>query len=182
MILIRLRFQIPRLNCPVSPPRIIVIKFACFSKIFWFYAIHFQQMRCDSANWVNCVVILFSRDPLWVLCWSFWVSLPEGYSWLLVGYVSDTRLPGLLLGSIVFFFRCRDSVVGIATGYGLDDRRGRSSSPGMVKNFLFSTSSRPALGSTQPPIQLVPGALSPGVKRQGREADHSLPATAEVYY
>jgi hypothetical protein len=37
--------------------------------------------------------------------------------------------------------------------------RGRSSSPGMVKNFHF-TSSRPALGSTQPPIQWVPGALS----------------------
>jgi hypothetical protein len=55
----------------------------------------------------------------------------------------------------------RDSVVRIATGYGLDDR-GRCSSPGRVKNFLLSTSSRPALGSTQPPIQWVPGALSPG--------------------
>jgi hypothetical protein len=31
--------------------------------------------------------------------------------------------------------------------------RGRSSSPGTVKNFLFSTVSRPALGSTQPPMQ-----------------------------
>jgi hypothetical protein len=31
--------------------------------------------------------------------------------------------------------------------------RGRSSSPDRVKNFVFSTSSRPALGSTQPPIQ-----------------------------
>jgi hypothetical protein len=43
--------------------------------------------------------------------------------------------------------------------------RGRSSSPGGVKNFLFSRSSRPALRSTQPPIQWVPRALSPGVKR-----------------
>jgi hypothetical protein len=58
--------------------------------------------------------------------------------------------------------------------------RGRSSSPGRVKNFLFSTSSRPALGSTQPPIQWVPGALFPGVKRPGREADHSPPASAEA--
>jgi hypothetical protein len=40
----------------------------------------------------------------------------------------------------------------------------RSSSPVRVKNFLFSTSSRPALGPTQPPIQWVPWALSPGVK------------------
>jgi hypothetical protein len=58
--------------------------------------------------------------------------------------------------------------------------RGRSSSPGRVKNYLFSKSSRLALRSTQPPIQLVPGALSPGVKRTGREADHSPPTSAEV--
>jgi hypothetical protein len=58
--------------------------------------------------------------------------------------------------------------------------RGRSSSPGRVKNFLFSTSSRPALGPIQPPIQWAPGALSPGVKRQGREDDHSPPTSAEV--
>jgi hypothetical protein len=57
---------------------------------------------------------------------------------------------------------------------------GRSSSPGRVKNFLFSTTSRPALGSTQPPIQWVPRALSPGAKRPGREADHSTPASDEV--
>jgi hypothetical protein len=47
-----------------------------------------------------------------------------------------------------------------------------SSSPGRVKNFLVSTSSRLVLGRTQPPTQWVPGALSPGVKRPGREADH----------
>jgi hypothetical protein len=41
-------------------------------------------------------------------------------------------------------------------------------------------SSRPALGSTQPPIQWVPGSLSSGVKRQEREADHSSPASVEV--
>jgi hypothetical protein len=33
---------------------------------------------------------------------------------------------------------------------------------------------------TQPPIQWVPGALSLGVKRLGREADHSPPSSAEV--
>jgi hypothetical protein len=30
--------------------------------------------------------------------------------------------------------------------------------PDRVKNFLFSTPCRPALGPTQPPIQWVPGA------------------------
>jgi hypothetical protein len=58
--------------------------------------------------------------------------------------------------------------------------RGRSSSSGMCKNVLFSTSSKPALGPTQFPIHLVPGALSLGVKRSGSEADHSPPTSAEV--
>jgi hypothetical protein len=55
-----------------------------------------------------------------------------------------------------------------------------SSSPGGGKNFLFSTSSRPVLGPTQPPFQWVPGTLWPEVKRPGREADHSLPISAKV--
>jgi hypothetical protein len=76
--------------------------------------------------------------------------------------------------------RSRDSVVGIATGYGLDDRGVGSSSPGRVKNFHFSMSSRPALGSTQLPIQWAPGTLSSGVKRQGRETDHSPRTSAQV--
>jgi hypothetical protein len=46
--------------------------------------------------------------------------------------------------------------------------------------FFSSTVSRPALGPTQPPIQWVPGALSPGLKWQEREADRSLPSNAEV--
>jgi hypothetical protein len=46
----------------------------------------------------------------------------------------------------------RDSSVGIATGYGLDDR---SSIPGRDKIFLFSIAPVLALGSTHPPIQCV---------------------------
>jgi hypothetical protein len=68
--------------------------------------------------------------------------------------------------------------VGIATGYGLD---GRLSIPGRGKRFsLCSTASRPALEPTQPAIQCVPGALSPELKRPGREADHLHPYIAEV--
>jgi hypothetical protein len=76
--------------------------------------------------------------------------------------------------------RSRDNVVGIATGYGLERQTGRSSSPGRVKNFLFFTPSRLALGPTQPPIQWVPGVLSPGVKRPGRGTGHSPPTSAKV--
>jgi hypothetical protein len=37
----------------------------------------------------------------------------------------------------------------------------------------FATASRQDLGATQPPIEWVPGALSLGVKRLGREVNHS---------
>jgi len=46
--------------------------------------------------------------------------------------------------------------------------------------FLFVTASILALGPFQPPIQWVPGALSPRFKRPGREADHSPPSRAKV--
>jgi hypothetical protein len=46
--------------------------------------------------------------------------------------------------------------------------------------FLFTTASITVLGPTQLPIQWVTGALTLGVKRPGREADHSPPSIAEV--
>jgi hypothetical protein len=44
-----------------------------------------------------------------------------------------------------------------------------------VGSRIFTTSSRLVLGSTQPPIQWVPG-----VERPGREAEHPSPTSAEV--
>jgi hypothetical protein len=58
--------------------------------------------------------------------------------------------------------------------------RRRSSSLGRGEIFLSSTSCRRVLGLTRPLIQWAPGALSPGVKRPGREADHSPPTSDEV--
>jgi hypothetical protein len=55
---------------------------------------------------------------------------------------------------------------------GFDSRHGKIS--------LFSIASRPALESTQPPIQWVPGAIPTELKRLGLEADHSPPSSAEV--
>jgi hypothetical protein len=50
--------------------------------------------------------------------------------------------------------------VGIATGYGLDDQG--VGVQVLVGSRIFSTSSRPDLGSTQPPIQWVLGAFPQG--------------------
>jgi hypothetical protein len=66
----------------------------------------------------------------------------------------------------------RDSAVGIATGYGLDDWEVGVRVP--IGSRIFSKSSRPALGSTQPPIQWVPGVKRPC------EADPSPSTSAEV--
>jgi hypothetical protein len=65
-----------------------------------------------------------------------------------------------MVDEMVFFFQdlyYTKLRAGIAqSGYGMH-RRG--SIPGKGKIFLFS---RPDLGLTHPPIQLVPGAVSPG--------------------
>jgi hypothetical protein len=81
---------------------------------------------------------------------------------------------------VVILWCYSDSSVGIALGYRLDDRDSRVRFPGGLGIFLFTSASRPDLGPTQPPIQWVPEALSLGVKRPGREADHSSPSSAEV--
>jgi hypothetical protein len=52
-------------------------------------------------------------------------------------------------------------------------QRVRSSSPNVETIFSSSMSSRPVFEPTQPPMQRVLGALSPGVKLPGRDADHS---------
>jgi hypothetical protein len=64
--------------------------------------------------------------------------------------------------------KSRDSSVGIALGYGLDER-------GSMVRF-------PAAGSGAHPASYAMGASGSfsGVKRPGREADHSPLASAEV--
>jgi hypothetical protein len=69
----------------------------------------------------------------------------------------------------------------VATSYGLDERGVGVRVP--TGSRIFSTLRRPHRlwgPSTQPPILWVPGTVSPEVKRQGREADHSSLASAEV--
>jgi len=49
-----------------------------------------------------------------------------------------------------------------------------------MRIFHFATAFSPVPGHSQPPLQLVAGAFTPGEKKPVREADHSLPCSAEV--
>jgi hypothetical protein len=73
-----------------------------------------------------------------------------------------------------------DSSVGIATSYGLDDQGGGSSSPGRVKKFSLLHIVQTGSGVHPTSYKMGTGDSFPGVKRQGREADHSPPTSAEV--
>jgi hypothetical protein len=76
---------------------------------------------------------------------------------------------------VLNIFQCgHGSSVGIASGYGLDG-------PGIESQWGrdFPHLSRPALGSTQPPVQWIPG-LSWGKDRPGRDADLSPPSSTVV--
>jgi hypothetical protein len=70
-------------------------------------------------------------------------------------------------GYTLVWWKSHDSSVGIALGYGLDDRDSRFDSLRGLGIFPFTTSSRTTLGPTQPPIQGELGALSLGVKQLG---------------
>jgi hypothetical protein len=88
-------------------------------------------------------------------------------------------LPGIELGFLsrqplllwLYPLHFRDSFVNIATSYGLEDRGVGVRIP--IRSRIFFTSPRPALRSTQPPIQWVPVAHSLWVKRPGSEAHQS---------
>jgi hypothetical protein len=74
----------------------------------------------------------------------------------------------------------RDSVVGIATGYVLDDREFGVRLP--VGSSIFSSPRGPdRLRGPRSLLSNGYGGLFPrGVKRPGREAEYSPPAAAEV--
>jgi hypothetical protein len=82
--------------------------------------------------------------------------------------------------SIYSDIKTRDSAVGIATGCGLDDRGVGVRVP--VGLRIFSSPRRPDRLCGPPELisNVYRGALSPGVKRPGREVDHSPPTSAEV--
>jgi hypothetical protein len=78
----------------------------------------------------------------------------------------------------VYVEQDQGSSVSVVSGYGLDDRGSIPGRGGMI--FPVSSVPRLALGPTQPPVQWVPGVLSPGLKR-GRGVTLTT-SRAEVKY
>jgi len=73
-----------------------------------------------------------------------------------------------------YYCGCRDGSVATSTCYGLEG-------PGTEFRWSrdFPHPYRPALRTTQPPIQCVKG-LFHGIKRPGRDIDHPTASSAEV--
>jgi hypothetical protein len=65
----------------------------------------------------------------------------------------------------VFWDRSRVSSGSIVSDYGLMTGRSGFDPRQGQRIFPLASVSRPALRPTQPPVQWVPGVLSPGVKR-----------------
>jgi hypothetical protein len=74
----------------------------------------------------------------------------------------------------------RDSSVGIALGYGLDDRGSRVRFSAGAGNFSLHHHVQNGSGAHPASYRRILGALSLGIKRSGCEADHSPPSIAEV--
>jgi hypothetical protein len=87
---------------------------------------------------------------------------------------------GLIMKLMIHICKSRDSSVGIALGYGLDDRGSRVRFPAEAGNF--SLHRRVQNGSGTHPASYAMGTRGSflGVNRPGREADHSPPSNAEV--
>jgi hypothetical protein len=77
-------------------------------------------------------------------------------------------------------YKSRDSSVGTALGYGLDDRGSRVRFPAGTGNFSLPHRVQNSSGTDPASYYMGRGALSLKVERPEREADHSPPCSAEV--
>jgi len=110
-----------------------------------------------------------STEPVWV----------NFISGLIIIYISKIYF-NIILPCIPIFPTSLNSSVGIAIGYGLDDRMIGFSFPAGAGNF--SLRHRVQTGSRAHPASysVDSGGSFPGLKWPGREADHSPPCSAEV--
>jgi hypothetical protein len=83
----------------------------------------------------NCVIRNF------ILCGFHKIHMPQkSVNWLLK---CTLKYEYYNISLLLIEFVSWDNAVGIATGYGLDDPRGWSSSPGSVRNFLHVVQTGP---------------------------------------
>jgi hypothetical protein len=79
-----------------------------------------------------------------------------------------------------YYTRSRDSSVGIATGYGLDDQGKREYESRYAKKFPLLHIVQTGSGVHPTSYKMGTGGSFPGVKWQGREAGLSPPTSAVV--
>jgi hypothetical protein len=89
---------------------------------------------------------------------------PSVHKWFLTGIASEQS--GWVRILIVLYCKWAGMLSRYSDWLRAERRRVRSMSPDRFKNVPFSTSSTPALGSTQPPIQWVRGVKRPGSLRE----------------
>jgi hypothetical protein len=92
-------------------------------------------------------------------------------------YYKSTRYS---VSQLTFIFIDKDNLVGIVLGYGLEDRGFRVRFPAGAGNFYFQHCVQNGSGAHSASYPKVSRALSLGVKRPVREADHLPPSSAEV--
>jgi hypothetical protein len=113
--------------------------------------------------------------------WDLWQVIGSGGRVTLMTYV-----PNVEFGYYYYYYyyhhhRSRGSSVSILSDYGLDDRAIGVRSPAGAKGF--SPNLCVQHGSGAHPASCTMGTVGPfprGKERPGRDADHSLPPSAEV--
>jgi hypothetical protein len=78
------------------------------------------------------------------------------------------------------YYSCRDSSVGIALGYGLDDRGSRVRFPAGAGNFSLHYRVQNSSGAHPASYPIGTKGSFPAGEAAGREADHSPPPSTEV--
>jgi hypothetical protein len=95
-------------------------------------------------------------------------------------HVGEWCIWNTLQNYITNFIKSRDSSVGIALGYGMDDRGSRVRFSAGAGNFSLHHRIKNDSGALPTSYPRGTRWFSLGVKRAGREADHSPPSSAEV--
>jgi hypothetical protein len=120
---------------------------------------------------------ILSYMKLWLMLLIKTVMRPLTSSFHILQFSCSVLVHTVVLNKVFMTFHL-PALHKLGLGYKLDDV-GFESWQGLGI-CLFTTPSRAALGPPQPPIQWVSGALSLGVKRPGREANHSPPSSQRV--